>query len=669
MNKYVRVCKAVNDYGSLVNLEEVENPSKIKNILNSHPDKDWYRSMFYYGPEAKDHFTKNNSIKGFSGTALSNKLVFDFDSELDLTLAYNDTRQLLSRLQKEKIAITKSVAIYFSGKKGFHIELATVRDFSPEDMKHYCSIIAEGLKTFDSQIYNTTRLFRIPNTKHQETGLYKIRLTPQEFASLTIEQIKDKAKNPVYLETPLIPVANVEFLNKTLVKPENKAVSVIVTEDEHGIRGLDTIDFSKCPKHIPRCIYALQQGIMKPGQRNHLFYRLTAFYKNLGMEKEVTHRVLKGIAELNNRLYPEHDKVSKDEIWATVNSHYSNKNFKQIPGASGTSEENELLKNYCLAIKSETRCILHSKTSVHSSIVKIDDVSDSFESFAKNFGDNIIKTGIHSIDKEAKITIGTTNLLVGATGTGKTSMILNILENSNKFDQPSIFFSLDTHKNLIYLKLAQKLTGLHQDDILDFYKKGNKSQVAQIRELITAHYKKTFFDFSNTLTIEDMQNKIQSVEEKSGQKIKLAVVDYASRVSGPYADTYANARYNALKSVEIANNTEAAWLYVHQISRNMGNGMTPLRTKRAAKEAGDYEESATIILNMWRPFMTKEDLDKYVKVFIAKNRLGREVEIPLHWDGEKGLVTDMTEEEREHYKIEIEPLELQILNPTIKTQK
>ena len=657
--EYIRVTNSVQDFGRLIPLSDFQDQSKLNSLINQSPNTDWYSSLFTFPEEAKEYFLKNdNSIKGYNGKATTSKLVFDFDSKVDLDIAKKDAIILLQEFQKQNIDIQKSVRTYFSSSKGFHVELYTTGQFTPEDCKELSTHLKKVLKlsTLDTVIYNTTRLYRISNTKNPKSGLFKIEIEPQDLVDLTIEQIKEKAKNPVATNFVIEPTSNLNFVKtyKNLYSQTSRSVVVDSVEEIDGVRGLDTIDFNECPRSTPRCIFALSKGIMKPGlgERNVLFLRLASWYRNQGLAREVALSTLTGIAELNARLYPEADPYTRSELENTViNSVYSSKSFKQIPGASGTDPDNELLKKYCNLVDSKTnkKCCLHHRADNRETTVQIDSVSDSFEDFASNFDKNTVKTGINFIDDHMNIAVGTTTLLVGATGSGKTTVALNIMENANALNQHTMFFSMDMHKNLVYLKLAQKLTSYSQRDILDFYKYKNTKKIDEIKDLISQKYGKTFFDFSSTLTLDQMRDKIFKVEDETGSPIKLVVVDYAGRVTGPYSDRYANATYNALRSTEIANVTNSAWIYISQISRNVGDGCAPLRTKRAAKESGDWEESATNVITMWRPFMGSPEHDDVMRMFLAKNRMGKELETLLRFQGDKGVVRDMSIDELADY--------------------
>ncbi len=651
MEKYLRVTKTLNDKGRVI----PQNEESLRKLIAEAPTADWYRSLYYYDQAAANHFETQGSIAGYDGKVYTDKLIFDLDSE-DLDTAKTEAIELLCRLENSGVNVEESVKIYFSGGKGFHIEVPVAKEIEPDELKAICSNIANGLVTFDPKVYNTNRIFRVENTRHQKTGLYKIELEPYDLTTLTIDQIKERAKGPITKSYVPIQVKDVSFLDKfkapVVAKPLKQ---VIMDADENGVRGLEEVDFTSCPKTKPRCIHALEHGVMVAGQgtRNSVFLALARYYRNQGDNKEVAYNILKGIARNNSRLYPEAEPVSKDEIWNTViNGTYSSKTFKQMPGAFGSDPENETLKFYCDAAGKHTtkQCPLHNHVqAAASTVMQINEVYEGFSKFAEDVDKNTVLTGINFIDQHMRITTGTTTLLIGCTGSGKTTLALNILENSNTIDQPSLFFSMDMHKNLIYQKLAQKCTNYTRDEIFELYLKKDKKKIELIRDAISDRYGKTFFDFSKTLSTDQLRDRIIDIEQKSGKKMKFVLVDYAGRISGPYSDGYANANHNALKSIEVAEVTDTAMIIINQISRTTGSEMTPLRTKRAAKDSGAWEESASNVITMWRPFYGAEDRDDVIRMYLAKNRMGPEPEQILHFDGAKGIIRDMDHNELANY--------------------
>lgn len=655
---YVRLTKTVQDFGQLLPADDIFDETKFQQIVSKDPKSDWYTSVYQYGQEAMDYFKKNGgSIKGYQGAAFTDKLIFDFDSKVDLELAKIDSIEIISRLFTDYKVPFDAMRVYFSGNKGFHVEVSTEGKFSPDELKNICVNLAGDLKTFDPRVYNVTRIFRANNTFNPKGKLWKIELEPADLNELTLDQIKKKAENPFKLNFKPVPVKDLSMFDK--FKKEMYKFKPVVAEDSkdfNGIKGLDLINFDECPRTTPRCMYALSHGVMQAGngERNAIFLRLASYYRNQGMTKEVCLSTLVGIANENAKLYPEADPYTKQELEDTVvNSVYTSKAFKLIPGAAGVNAENDLIKKYCDAIDaggfSNRKCCLHHRTDTRQTTVQIDDVSASFEHFATDFDKNTVKTGIEFIDDNMNLAVGTTTLLVGATGSGKTTVALNIMENSGQLGQHAVFFSMDMHKNLVYLKLAQKVTSYKQNQILDFYKTKNTIKIAEIRKAIAERYGKVFFDFSSTLTLEQMRDIVFKIEDENKIKVKLVMADYAGRITGPYTDRYANATHNALNSTGIAAITDAAWIFLSQISRNVGDGCQPLRTKRAAKESGDWEESATNVITMWRPFMGDTNRDDVVRMYLAKNRMGKEVEEVLHFDGAKGIIRDMSYDEQAIY--------------------
>src|ERR1700740_3654078 len=161
MEKYVRVTKTLNDKGRFVKLSDIQTIEGVNKLISEAPQLDWYRSLYHYSEAAMTLFSAEGSIAGYNGKVFTDKLIFDLDSE-NLSQAQADAKELLFRLQNNGVNVEESAKIYFSGGKGFHIELPTIREFEPDELKAICSNIANGLETFDPKVYNTNRIFRLP---------------------------------------------------------------------------------------------------------------------------------------------------------------------------------------------------------------------------------------------------------------------------------------------------------------------------------------------------------------------------------------------------------------------------------------------------------------------------------------------------------------------------
>jgi hypothetical protein len=675
MEGFIRLNRTVNEKGILLSASDFKNKELLKSHLSKDPQKDYYQSLYVLGQEAKTFFDTNHSIAGYIGPAYSTELVFDLDDKNDLEQVRKDAIILLTRLSKEvglgSSGIQKHCRVAFSGSKGLHIFVKTSKRFSPEELKNTCSAIAEGIPSFDPVIYNRTRLLRIVNTKHNTSGLYKIPVSLDLIKDKDgIKKILELAKSPQPDNDNTIPLEDLSLIDKyveLVSMPKKPTVTKVTYTEVEGIRGLDTIDF-KLGKSIPKCLYALSQGIMVPnrGTRNHIFLHLANFYRNQGHSIEVVEGILKGIATSNHKLYPEFDKFSDDEIKNQVLKMAFSDEKKINPGGFGVKPDDEIFSNYCHAIKDDHRCAIHNKKH-GKTVVQIHECAEEFQQFAANFEDNVIPLGIPFVDKHMKIARGTTNLLVGGSGVGKTQICFSAMENASNRGLNSIFFSMDMHKNLVFQRLIQRYSGYAQDEIFEAFKNRDIKKIEYMKDLVAKNFKNTYMDFSGTISLDDIEERIDRTEQNNGLKIDLVVIDYASRLAGPYSDRFQNESYNAIKSKDTADRVNAAFIILNQISRAQGDGSTPLRSKRVIKGSSDYEESSSNVITLWRPFMgldghyceeyDRNFEDRYLRLFLAKNRMGEEKELLLHWDGALGKIKELTEDELVEYNKYTKPME------------
>src|SRR5215203_2075663 len=90
---------------------------------------DCYRTFLRFPKEYKDHAegkareTGKPSVAGYHGLAIADFLPFDFDCERDPGKALRDACVFLRRLEAEYGAPLETLRCYFSGFKGFAIEV------------------------------------------------------------------------------------------------------------------------------------------------------------------------------------------------------------------------------------------------------------------------------------------------------------------------------------------------------------------------------------------------------------------------------------------------------------------------------------------------------------------------------------------------------------------
>jgi len=164
-------------------------------------------SAFRFGPDFAEYVRVKKSVRGFDGPCRAPALWWDFDGPT----ARADARTVAERLLESPhfTAFPDDITVAFSGNKGYHltIENAETRALPagpalPATVKRLCCALAAGLPSFDKAIYDKTRIFRVMNSRHGKSGLFKIPLYLSELWSLTIEQIRELAKVQRSLRDP-----------------------------------------------------------------------------------------------------------------------------------------------------------------------------------------------------------------------------------------------------------------------------------------------------------------------------------------------------------------------------------------------------------------------------------------------------------------------------------
>lgn len=159
-----------------------------------HDNKGLYSSVFNY----------DNTDIGLSSRLGS--LYFDLDSSEGETARLEAVR--LVQLLRDYVP-EEGIRIYFTGKKGFHIEcealclgitgskdLADIFRFAATDIRDTLS-----LTTMDFAVYDIRRMWRLPNSQHQHTGLFKVPLSQKELEE-SYDNILVYAQQPREMAVP-----------------------------------------------------------------------------------------------------------------------------------------------------------------------------------------------------------------------------------------------------------------------------------------------------------------------------------------------------------------------------------------------------------------------------------------------------------------------------------
>lgn len=199
--KYVEVARYVSDLGRVIRDKKSNKPvfydvSEINIYADQNENRGIYTSVFQYNEPDIDTSIRLGS------------LYFDLDSS-DLKLSHEEVKRLYGYFAEFMPA--GSIRVYFTGFKGFHLELeALTLGVTPNNNLHELfRYIANDIKaqldlqTVDFAVYDPRRMWRLPGSMHQKTGLYKNDLSFDEnliFGDL--ENIKTHCRKPYNFQVP-----------------------------------------------------------------------------------------------------------------------------------------------------------------------------------------------------------------------------------------------------------------------------------------------------------------------------------------------------------------------------------------------------------------------------------------------------------------------------------
>lgn len=616
---YYRLCKTVNDTGILV-----PHTANIHSYIDD-PSAPWFQSVYKYNSKQYEQFENTGSVAGITDV-VGNRFIFDLDNETSLETAKDDTIEACIKL--EELGFNPDgFQITFSGMKGFGVEITLDKDITPIQHKELAFKVAGNLTSFDQKVYNASRILRVPGTKHEVSGLWKTYLKADDLMSYTIKDIEklsstkqDYAPDKLIQSVP----STLEFKKSvTKVEPVKAALK---------------IDYSNKPSGWSNCKWAMSQGYqVKPSDRHHKLHCLVATAKGLGYSKEQAYYIIKNAMEQGVKTYGG-DKVEKRELWTTVDSTY-------VPTWQGglyscKDGKTEWLTALCESL-GHNACDKNAKEE----FLSVGKVFNQFESFAENIEKNTIKTGIESLDRNARFRTGQMIGLLGAPSSGKSTCALQILKKTSAMGIPSVFYSLDMADSELFQKIVQNVTEYNEQEIYHIFKTDPKRK-QEILEATTEAFKNVKFSFNTGVSAEAIERSVLEYNETHDEPAKLLLIDYNELIAGPHSDATANSGHIAGLIKKLTNKLNVCTIVLLQPPKVRGDASDELDSYRAIKGSSLLEQCFSVILGIYRPGFSPVDdsEDRFMVLNCLKNRMGRVFSIPYYWNGARGEINEIDEQ-------------------------
>lgn len=644
MSNYVRLCRTLKDYGKLI----PENDDISKYVDNQ--DLDYYLSLYKYNQSQYEKFKSSGSISGINDV-VTDRIVFDFDvKDITQTLedAKRDARQLYDKLVNEGIP-SDNINIYYSGSKGFHVEFRSDKTFNQTEYRNLVHTIASGLPTFDDKIWNASRVLRLPNTKHQETGLYKIALEYADLKERTIEQIKERAKKKEKINTNFL-LKVTKLPDSIYLKKNNNAqpkLDLIVRDGVSMAAEIKYKEFNPVgkPKWMSNCLYAISQGFFNKGERHDAIHRMAVLYQQQGFPKNVVFKMIQGMSDLQSMRMGEPRRED-----AQLESEVSSVFDDRWRGGTYSCKTDFWLKKYCGRLGNHA--CKHEVDGVE--LLSVDEVSERFEHFAKNIDKYIIKTGIESLDKRLRLMVGNVLGVLAAPSAGKSSLMMTFLNNMSKSGTDSLVFSMDMYEKLLFQRLAQKHMSYQMDELYDIYKKEDIGMQDKIKKIITEEYANVGFCFQSGLTIEEIEHAIIKRENEIGRKVRVIAVDYLELVNGEASDPTQSSLNVAAGLKNLSTKLEILVILILQPQKNSSRPDEPIKSFNSAKGSGMIGQSVSYFIGCHREGLNPDypGADKFFTIRCLKNRTGELFSLDYSWTGLTGSIKELNDIE----KVELQQL-------------
>jgi len=586
------------------------NHTQTLNSLKFSSETDCYRTYFRYPEEFKKHFDKTKSVRGYSGLAYADIFPVDID-HVDLAVAHKTARDFLIRIGLTFDVDIITLNLFFSGAKGFHIFIpAKMIGITPSQniamiFKKFADLLLTPWEIkYDAQIYDTTRLFRVNNTRNSKTGLFKVALTAEEVLEYDIAAIKELATNP-----------------RNGIKPEpakfNPGLAALYKDATEKINQKPAINkvavdsTQIVPKNTKLCYIELLKGTGE-GERDATTYRLACYFKHQGLQEDMVVNLLLAWNTRNAPPLPE--RIIEDKVKSAFSE-----------GARDDFGCNDSI----LQVHCQKGCYLLSKSTVLDiSLVKnIEESAAAYEIYTDNLKKRLCIIDIPVIGPAMRgIAPGEVLVILARSGVGKTAVIMNLqMRIGLQIDSYQLFFTMEMPIAQVYERMAQCSMGITGREVENtFREKQERDYLARLQEQTRNMFKRILMVEKDFLTIEDMIALVRLAEQKVNQKIGVVVIDYMGRMKNKGKNSYEALSHNALAIKHMAKELDVAVICAAQVGREKGgDGSLPIDLD-AARDSGQIEEAADFVIGMWRPDLKKnaDAMEDKLIIKLLKNRRG-----------------------------------------------
>lgn len=230
-----------------------------------------------------------------------------------------------------------------------------------------------------------------------------------------------------------------------------------------------------------------------------------------------------------------------------------------------------------------------------------------------------------------KLVAGDLVAVLADTGSGKTSILVNLIRHANPI--PTISFELELGEAMVFERFVQSDAGLLGIEVEGGYQSGNAPTWNRKGLSHFLHCTET------RLTPEKVEELIEKAELRLGKRPLLVTIDYIGLMND---DSARGERYEQLSNVVeklrmIAKRTKTVIVIASQVKRRQDADNTTPIGLHDAKNTGSIENSASVVIGAWRDENDRQLLNMAV---LKASRGGAGVSIKCNFDGAKMQITE-----------------------------
>lgn len=299
------------------------------------------------------------------------------------------------------------------------------------------------------------------------------------------------------------------------------------------------------------------------------------------------------------------------------------------------------------------RAHMNSPDSVQDYSSRLYTASEAFISQQKklNTDQTFFTTGLTDVDEHLKeIKRKEVMFILGRSGSGKTTFVLNLIYNMVMRDGENVIFnSLELAKEAIIPQLIQIHKKMPSGKVQRLIRSGEADQeTMQLISKLDEHFRIADQD---SQTLKDLENYVLTANETVFHKpVSVVVVDYFQYLkSEGKRSTYEEKSDMARELKALAKRLNVLMVVLTQANREGGGGGDRPLSLTSARDTGAIEESGDYVLGLYQPSantsltkLEKQEVQHEMYCQLLKNRWGMQnVTVGLYFEGMTKRIEDV----------------------------